>query len=91
PFAMLGLLGAYYAATDGVLAAMCSSVLEPKLRTSGLAVLNTVLSVARFTSSFVFGLLWSSSSQKLPVWTFLFGLLTAMIISVGVLSGRRDS
>lgn len=93
PFAILGLLGAYYAATDGVLAAMCSSVLEPKLRASGLAVLNTVISLSRFASSFLFGLLWASSTRQPPVWTFLFGLVAAMIISVWVFSdrtGRKD-
>ena len=39
---MLGLLGTYYAATDGVLMAMASAVIPAELRSSGLAWLTTV-------------------------------------------------
>ena len=47
PHFALGLLGAYYAATDGVLMAMTSAVLPESLRTSGLGVLTTVTSLGR--------------------------------------------
>ena len=66
-FAALALFGGYYAATDGVLAAVASAVLAPNLRTSGLALLNTVTSLARLVSSILFGWLWSSSAMKTPV------------------------
>lgn len=81
-FATLGLFGAYYAATDGVLAAMGSSILTPQLRTSGLAMLNTVTSLSRLVSSVLFGWLWAANAMTIAVWTFLFGLLAAIMISV---------
>jgi MFS family permease len=90
-FATLALFGGYYAATDGVLAAMASSVLAPDLRTSGLALLNTVTSVARLISSILFGWLWSSVAMKAPVWAFLFGLVVSMVISVLILRDRKSA
>ena len=89
-FAALALFGGYYAATDGVLAAMASAVLAPNLRTSGLALLNTVTSLARLVSSILFGWLWSSSAMKTPVWAFLFGLAISMVISVLILRDRKS-
>lgn len=89
-FAVLGLLGTYYAATDGIIAAMTSAVLSPELRTSGLAVLNTVVSLARLISSVLFGWLWLSGAMKTPVWLFLFGLVAALIISCKLLAGQKS-
>src|SRR5919198_1022305 len=47
----LGLLGAYYAATDGVLMALGSAVVPDEVRGSGLALLGTATSVARLLAS----------------------------------------
>ncbi len=58
-FLALVLFGSYYAATDGVLAAMASAVLPPRLCGSGLAVLSTVTNVARLLASVVFGAIWT--------------------------------
>jgi MFS family permease len=69
-FASLGFLGAYYAATNGVLAAVASSAVAPNLRTSGLAFLNTVLGICKLLSSVLFGLLWTSGAMQTPVWIF---------------------
>jgi MFS family permease len=54
----LVLLGAYYAATDGVLAAMASRVTPLPLRTSGIATAQTSVAVARLIASLGFGLMW---------------------------------
>jgi MFS family permease len=54
----LGLLGAYYAATDGVLMALGSSEIPEEIRGSGLALLGTVTSLARLLASVAFGALW---------------------------------
>lgn len=48
------LLGAYYAATDGALMALASEIVPPELRTSGLALLTTGMSLARLLSSLLF-------------------------------------
>ena len=88
-FATLGLLGAYYAATNGVLAAVASSALTPNLRTSGLAFLNTFLGLCKFLSSVLFGWLWVSGAMKTPLWVFSFGLLVAFVASVSILTDKR--
>jgi MFS family permease len=89
-FALVGLFGAYYAATDGVLAAMASATLNSSLRTSGLALMNTVTSVARLVSSVVFGWLWTSDNMKTPVLGFLAGLSAALFISAFFLIRRKS-
>jgi MFS family permease len=55
----LGLLGAYYAATDGVLMALGSTVVPERVRGSGLALLRTGTSLARLVASIAFGALWT--------------------------------
>jgi len=62
PVASVGcllLLGAYYAATDGVLPAMSGRIVETSIRASGIATAQTIVAVARFASSLAFGLLWT--------------------------------
>jgi len=90
-FATLGLLGAYYAATNGVLAAVASSALAPNLRTSGLAFLNTFLGLCKFLASVLFGWLWLSGAMRTPLWFFSFGLVVAFVASVWILTDKRIS
>jgi len=54
----LALLGLFYAATDGVLAAIAGRVVAPALRASGIASAQTVVALARMAASAGFGLLW---------------------------------
>ena len=89
-YSVLGLVGIYYAATDGIIAAMTSAVLSSELRTSGLAVLNTVVSVSRLLSSVAFGWLWLTGAIKTPVWAFLAGLTIALIISCKLLVNPKS-
>jgi len=88
-FASLALLGAYYAATNGVLAAVASSALAPDLRTSGLAFLNTVLGICKLLSSVLFGFLWTAGVMKTPIWVFSFGLMVAFVVSAVVLGENK--
>jgi MFS family permease len=81
----LGLLGAYYAATDGVLMALGSAFLPEELRTSGLALLTTATSLARLAASILFGLLWTWRGLEVAVAVFAVGLLTAMFLTAVVL------
>jgi len=57
--ACLLLLGTYYAATDGVLAALAARISATSVRASGIATAQTVVAVARFASSLLFGLMWT--------------------------------
>ncbi len=70
----IGLLGAHYAATDGVLMAMASAVVEAPMRTSGLAIVTTAVSVSRFAASVTFGALWLALGQGWPVALFAIAL-----------------
>lgn len=54
----LALLGAFYAATDGVIAALASRLVAPAARASGIAGAQTVVALARLLAAFGFGALW---------------------------------
>jgi MFS family permease len=82
---LLGLLGAYYAATDGVLMAMASAVVPDELRTSGLALLTTVTASARLVASLLFGLLWTWRGMDGALTFFLSGLLVAIPLAGALL------
>jgi MFS family permease len=82
---ILGLLGTYYAATDGVLMALASEVIPAELRSSGLAWLTTVTTVAKALASFVFGLCWAWWGPDGAVSWFVAGMAAAVPIAVLVL------
>lgn len=86
---LLTLLGASYAATDGVLMAMTSSAVPERLRTSGLAVLTTVTVSARLAASISFGLLWSWGGPDRALTVFLVGLVLAIPATIGILFAPR--
>jgi MFS family permease len=54
----LALLGSFYAATDGVLAAIAGRVVPEQVRASGIASAQTVVALARMGSAAAFGGLW---------------------------------
>jgi MFS family permease len=71
----LTLLGAFYAATDGVLAAFASQLTPPDLLATGIATVQTVAALSRVVSSTLFGLLW-----------FTWGPAAAMVVVGGLLA-----
>jgi MFS family permease len=74
--ACLLLLGAFYAATDGVLSALASTLVPTEVRASGIATVQTVVAAARFAASLGFGLLW--------VWLGRGPALYAVAAALGV-------
>ncbi len=56
--ASLLLLGAFYAATDGVLSAATVSLAPPGIGATALATAQSVVAVARMVSALAFGWLW---------------------------------
>ncbi|SCE71884.1 Sugar phosphate permease [Micromonospora coriariae] len=56
----LALYGTFYAATDGVLIALAGPVLPPRLRTTGIALVQTGQALAYLVSSVLFGLTWQA-------------------------------
>jgi MFS family permease len=67
-------LGAFYAATDGVLAALAAQLTTPETHGTGIAAAQTVVAVSRFLSAAGFGLMW-----------FAIGRETSMLIVAGLL------
>jgi MFS family permease len=86
----LGLLGAYYAATDGVLMALGSAVVPDELRGSGLALLGTASSVARLVASLLFGALWTLWGTDVAVIWFGVGLLAAIALASLLLARTHE-
>ncbi|MFD3779910.1 MFS transporter, partial [Streptomyces sp. NPDC058612] len=76
--AVVGLLGLFYAATDGVLMATAAPLLPAGLRTTGLAVLQTAQALARFAGSLLFGAAWTLWGPGAALAAAACGLLTAL-------------
>jgi MFS family permease len=79
--ATLGPLGAYYAATDGVLMALGSSIVPAEVCGSGLALLGTTTSLARFVASLAFGALWTLWGIETTIACFAVALLVAAALA----------
>jgi MFS family permease len=77
----LGLLGLYYACTDGVLMALASATLPPALRGSGLALLVTSTSLGRLLASILFGMIWTWYDVETAIAVFATGLSAAIILA----------
>ncbi|MGZ8647071.1 MAG: MFS transporter [Solirubrobacteraceae bacterium] len=88
--ATLGLLGAYYAATDGVMMALGSAIVPEELRGSGLALLGTATSAARLVASLAFGALWTIWGMDVAMACFAVALVAAATLT-GVLLARRPA
>jgi MFS family permease len=81
----LGLLGLYYAATDGVLMALASASLPPALRGSGLALLVTATSIGRLFASILFGTIWTWTDVETAIAAYAIGLVAAMAVAAAAL------
>ncbi len=75
---VLVLLGAFYAGTDGVLAALAGRVAPVEGRASGIASAQTVVALARLVSSTAFGVLWFLLGPSVAL--VVVGLLLAMLL-----------
>lgn len=84
--ACLLLLGTYYAATDGILAAIAGRLVDPAARTTGIAAAQTVVSMARAVSSLVFGLLWVTVGRGNALWVVAGGLVVVLPLVAGVVT-----
>ena len=86
----LGLLGAYYAATDGVLMALGSTIVPDEVRGSGLALVGTVTNIARLIASVVFGALWTVWGIHAAIACFGVGLVAATALAALLLLRTRE-
>lgn len=77
-------LGVFYAATDGVLAALAAQLSPPETRATGIAAAQTVVAVSRFFSAAGFGLLWFTIGREASV-LLVAGLLAIAVAVAAVL------
>ena len=87
---VLLLLGIFYGATDGVLPALAAGVIPEEHRSAGLAMLSTVVALARTASAFAFGLMWNTLSVDSALAVMLGGLVLT-VGTVGLLAVLRDT
>jgi hypothetical protein len=76
--ACVGLLGAYYACSDGVLAGLASSLLPAESRAVGLAWVATGVGVGRLCSAMAFGLLWTRAGDRTAITAFTTALVLVL-------------
>jgi hypothetical protein len=81
PVVCVVLLGAYYAATDGVLAALASARLPVGLLGTGLAVIATATNLARVLASLAFGFAWTRWGHETALVLFTLGLCAALALA----------
>lgn len=82
----LVMLGTYYAATDGILAALAGRIVEPSVRTSSIATAQTFVALAGFVSSLVVGALWNQIGLQGAIrW---FGVVLLGLVPVAALIMR---
>ncbi len=86
----LALLGAYYAATDGVLMALGSAIVPDEVRGSGLALLGTVTNIGRLIASIAFGALWTLWGINTALACYGAGLVVAIALAAFVLVNSRE-
>jgi hypothetical protein len=87
---LLVLMGAAYAATDGVLMALGASVLPVRWRTTGLAAVALVLAGGRFVASSVYGALWGRVGGATAAAVFAVGAVGAVAVGLAVLRADGD-
>jgi MFS family permease len=78
-------LGGYFAATEGVLAALAGAILPEQLQASGMGMLTTVVSIGNLLSSLAFGALWFGLGLRNAVFVFGAGLVLAIAVAVPLL------
>lgn len=87
--ASLVLLGAFYAASDGVLAALVSRLVPAESRGTGIASAQTVVALARFASSLLFGALWVGLGRQEALLVVAVALAVAIPVGGWLLKGAE--
>lgn len=82
--------GAYYASTDGVIAALVSGATRSDVRASSLAALTTATSLARLAGSVAVGIVWSWRGPESVVTLALAAAVAALVVSAFALRGAED-
>ncbi|MEV0005117.1 MFS transporter [Micromonospora sp. NPDC050980] len=87
--ATLTLYGAFYAATDGVLIALAGPVLPARVRTTGIALVQTGQALAYLLSSVLFGLAWQVWGPRPASVAAAVAVTVTLLASVFLLAPRQ--
>ncbi|WP_242902927.1 MFS transporter [Actinomadura terrae] len=83
-------LGAYYAATDGVLPAAAAPLLPVELTATGISVVQAAVAGGRALGAVAFGAVWTAAEGATAVWTFAAALAVALLTAVPMITRARD-
>ncbi|GAA3082230.1 MFS transporter [Streptosporangium carneum] len=83
-------LGAYYAATDGVLPAAAAPLLPAELTATGISVVQAAVAGGRALGAVAFGAVWTAAEGDAAVWTFAAALTAALLVAVPMITRSRD-
>lgn len=72
------LLGGYWAATDGVIPAIASTLVAPEVRATGIAFITVVIAVARVLATVAFGVAWTQFGISSALSGFALVLVVAL-------------
>lgn len=79
--AVVGGLGLFYAATDGVLMAAVSELLGARARATGLAVVSSGAAAGKLVAAVVFGALWTAFGPDAAFACFAAAVPVALLVS----------
>ncbi len=85
----VALLGAHYACTDGVLAALVSALVPVESRATGLAVVTTAAAATKLAASVLFGALWTACGVRAAIAVFAGGLLVLLAVAAALVRRAR--
>jgi MFS family permease len=85
------LLGAFYAATDGVVTAAVAAMVPAPVRASAIAALQTVTALAALVSSVAFGFLVTYLTWGTAVLVMTVGVVVAVAVGSGILLSRQGA
>ncbi|SFR28627.1 Nitrate/nitrite transporter NarK [Lentzea waywayandensis] len=83
------LYGVFYACTDGVLMALAGPVLPERLRTTGIALIQSGQALAYLGSSVLFGLAWQFWSPEAATRIAAVAVVCALIATAALLGRRK--
>nr|WP_238412447.1 MFS transporter [Saccharothrix deserti] len=86
---VVALYGVFYAATDGVLMALAGPLLPERLRTTGIALIQSGQALAYLGSSVLFGLAWQFWGPEAATRLAAAGVALTLAATVALL-GRRS-
>jgi MFS family permease len=89
--AVLPIHGLFYAMTDGVLMAHAGPMLPRRLRTAGLAILQSLRALGAFVASLAFGFAWSAAGSRTVVWGFAAALVLGLVAAKSLVDTKPEA